>query len=371
MKEDYALIEVKHLTKRYGANTVVNDLTFKIESGKIYGFLGPNGAGKSTTMNMITGCLAMTDGTVTIDGHDIIADAEAAKRCVGYLPENPPLYGDMTPREYLTFVARAKGVEKAHVNDQVESVMEETHITAMQNRLIRNLSKGFKQRVGIAQAMLGDPKLIILDEPTVGLDPQQILQIRDLILTLGKTRTVLLSSHILAEISAVCDHVMILSHGKMVANGTLDSIRRAYAGDNLITLEVKGTEKSIQGVLSSLRNAKESEMVEIEKNVYRVKITVRESYDMREEVFNAFAAAKCPILSMASSALTLEDVFLRLTTDSIEDEEEETDAVTANASDLLEQTDEEKDEEEYDDDDAQDDYKPLFGGKKKDEEDDD
>ncbi len=316
------MIEVKHLTKRYGEQDVVHDLNFKIEPGKIYGFLGPNGAGKSTTMNMITGCLSMTEGEITVDGFDILQSPNEAKRAIGYLPENPPLYPDMTPREYLSFVARAKGVDKGRVEDEVDAVMAETHITEMQHRLIKNLSKGFKQRVGIAQAMLASPKLIILDEPTVGLDPKQIMQIRDLILSLGKTRTVLLSSHILAEISAVCDHVMILSHGRMVANGTLDQIRRLYAGDNLITLEVRGSENSIRAILSRIKRIKAAELIETEKGHYRVKITAGEDYDLREELFFAFAAEKCPILSMASSALTLEEVFLRLTADPEEKEGE-------------------------------------------------
>lgn len=336
------MIEVKHLTKRYGTADVVHDLNFTIESGKIYGFLGPNGAGKSTTMNMITGCLAMTEGDVLINGHDIVAEPAEAKRFIGYLPEQPPLYTDMTPLEYLTFVAKAKGIEKGHISDQVAAVMEETHITSMKDRMIRNLSKGYKQRVGIAQAMLGNPQLIILDEPTVGLDPKQIMEIRDLILELGKTRTVLLSSHILAEISAVCDHVMILSHGRLVANGTLEQIRRAHAGENILTLEVRGQEDNIKEILSSLKNISEFEMIETEKKHYRIRITVNGDRDIREQVFFAFADAKCPILSMQSSAMTLEDVFLKLTSDDAavpeaEDAEfDDTDAEDENSTDTIE-----------------------------------
>ena len=228
------MIEVRNLTKKYGGNTVVNHLTFTIEPGRIYGFLGPNGAGKSTTMNMITGCLAPTEGQVLINGHDIFDDALAAKRCIGYLPENPPVYPDMTPEEYLRFVAEAKGIKPSAVYEEICRVMKETDITDMKDRLIKNLSKGYRQRVGIAQAMLGEPELIILDEPTVGLDPRQISGIRELIAKLGQSRTIILSSHILAEVSAVCDHVMIINRGNLVASDTLENIRRDNTPENRI-----------------------------------------------------------------------------------------------------------------------------------------
>jgi len=364
------LIEVKHLTKRYGDHAAVRDLSFTIRPGRIYGFLGPNGAGKSTTMNMITGCLAMTEGEVIVNGHDIIAEPEAAKRYIGYLPEQPPLYMDMTPLEYLAFVAKAKGVDKGRIGEAVKNVMEETHITSVGDRLIRNLSKGFRQRVGIAQAMLGDPELIVLDEPTVGLDPKQIIEIRDLILELGKTRTVLLSSHILAEIQAVCDTVMILSHGRLVANGTLEEIRRAYAGDNTISLEVKGSEKEIQRILSGLKNTTESEMIETERGHYRVRIEVGGARDIREEVFFAFAAAKCPILSMQSGALTLEEIFLRLTAEEEKNEDatEEIDPLFTLPDDAEEAEADEENEENEENEEEGDDYVPLFGGRTDDEE---
>ncbi len=218
------MIEVKNLTKNYGAIPAVKDISFTVETGKIYGFLGPNGAGKSTTMNMITGCLAPTAGDVTINGLDIYEDATEAKRLIGYLPEIPPLYTDMTPFEYLEFVGRAKGIKKAELYDEIERVMEKTKILDVAQRLIRNLSKGYRQRVGIAQAILGDPEYIILDEPTVGLDPLQIIEIRELIASLAEGHAVILSSHILQEISAVCDHVIMISQGKVVASGTMDSL---------------------------------------------------------------------------------------------------------------------------------------------------
>ena len=211
------MIEVNNLVKRYGDHTAVDHLSFKIEKGKIYGFLGPNGAGKSTTMNMITGYIASTEGTVTIDGHDILDEPEQAKKCIGYLPEMPPLYFDMTVGEYMNFVADLKKIPKDQKKSMVEEVMEMVKITDMKNRLIKNLSKGYRQRVGLAQAILGYPEVIILDEPTVGLDPKQIIEIRDLIKSLKKKHTVILSSHILSEVSAVCDYVLIISHGKLVA----------------------------------------------------------------------------------------------------------------------------------------------------------
>ena len=211
------MIEVSHLTKYYGSFLAVDDLSFTIPDGHVYGFLGPNGAGKSTTMNIMTGCLSPTEGMVLIDGHDILTEPEAAKRCMGYLPEQPPLYLNETPWEYLTFVGEAKGLRGGALRSQIESVMERTKITEMGDRPISALSKGYKQRVGIAQALLGDPKVVILDEPTVGLDPLQIIEIRDLIRQLGEKHTVILSSHILSEVQAICDKVLIISRGKLVA----------------------------------------------------------------------------------------------------------------------------------------------------------
>lgn len=211
------MIEVSHLTKYYGSFLAVDDLSFTIKDGHVYGFLGPNGAGKSTTMNIMTGCLSPTAGKVTIDGHDILTEPEAAKRCMGYLPEQPPLYLNETPWEYLAFVGEAKGLRGGALRSQIESVMARTKITEMGGRPISALSKGYKQRVGIAQALLGDPKVVILDEPTVGLDPLQIIEIRDLIRRLGEKHTVILSSHILSEVQAICDKVLIISRGKLVA----------------------------------------------------------------------------------------------------------------------------------------------------------
>ena len=218
------MIEVKNLVKKYGKHVAVDHLNFTIEKGKIYGFLGPNGAGKSTTMNMITGYIASTEGEILIDGHDIMKEPEAAKKCIGYLPEIPPLYQEMTVQEYLKFAAELKAIPKEKIEQNIKEVMSTTKLEEVKSRLIKNLSKGFKQRTGIAQALLGYPEIIILDEPTVGLDPKQIIEIRDLIKSLGKKHTVILSSHILSEVSAVCDHVLIIDHGKMIASDTPENL---------------------------------------------------------------------------------------------------------------------------------------------------
>ena len=225
------MIKVEHLTKRYGNHYAIEDLSFTVEEGKIYGLLGPNGAGKSTTMNIITGYISATSGTVTVDGHDILEEPSAARACIGYLPEIPPLYMDMTPREYLNFAGELKGMKKAARKEQIQRVMDRTGIAEMADRLIKHLSKGYKQRVGLAGALMGSPKVIILDEPTVGLDPAQVIGIRELIRDLGKTHTVILSSHILSEVQAVCDQVLIISGGHLTAQGTPEELsQRLIAG---------------------------------------------------------------------------------------------------------------------------------------------
>ena len=321
------MIEVKHLSKRYGDFLAVDDISFTIEKGKIYGLLGPNGAGKSTTMNMITGCLSATEGSVTIGGVDILRSPEKAKRHIGYLPELPPLYPEMTPYEYLFFVAEAKGVRKERAERQVEQAMKLTGLSDVENRLIRNLSKGYRQRVGTAQAMLGNPDVIILDEPTVGLDPKQIIEIRDLIRRLGEVKTVILSSHILAEIQAVCDHVMIISHGRLVANDTIEGLEADVNRNAALLLEIKGslpavTEllKGIPGVHSFIPiRGKRSDTVEI-------RLHTTEGADPREAIFRACAQADLPLFRMESEAMTLEDLFLRLTDDSVTDETDEEEA---------------------------------------------
>lgn len=245
------MITVEHLTKRYGEVTAVEDISFTIEDGHIYGFLGPNGAGKSTTMNIMTGCLAATSGEVKIDGYDIFEQARQAKQCIGYLPEIPPLYTDETPQEYLRFVAEAKGIAKRDIPAEVARVIRETRLTEMENRLIRNLSKGYRQRVGIAQALLGNPRYIILDEPTVGLDPLQIIEIRDLIRELGEKHTVILSSHILSEVQAICESVLIIAHGKLVAFDTPQNLERTLAANNRLTITAETDEAGLRAILDS------------------------------------------------------------------------------------------------------------------------
>ena len=308
------MIEVNNLVKRYGDHTAVDHLSFKIEKGKIYGFLGPNGAGKSTTMNMITGYIASTEGTVTIDGHDILDEPEQAKKCIGYLPEMPPLYFDMTVGEYMSFVADLKKIPKNQKKSMVEEVMEMVKITDMKNRLIKNLSKGYRQRVGLAQAILGYPEVIILDEPTVGLDPKQIIEIRDLIKSLKKKHTVILSSHILSEVSAVCDYVLIISHGKLVASDTPENLGKLAEGSNTLNLLVKGDKDHIRIALGQISDIKDIKIEDAkEEHAWNVMLSTKEDMDIREEVFFKMADAHCPILEMQSKKVSLEEIFLELT----------------------------------------------------------
>ena len=307
------MIEVKHLTKRYGSHTAVSDLSFTIENGVIYGFLGPNGAGKSTTMNIITGCLGATDGEVLVDGHSISEEPMLAKKKIGYLPEQPPLYNDMTPMEYLRFVASAKGLPRSEQTSQIDRVMDKTDIRSVRRRLIRNLSKGYRQRVGIAQALLGNPEVIILDEPTVGLDPAQIIEIRDLIRELGKDHTIILSSHILSEVQTVCDSIMIISGGRLVASDTPENLTRLFAGTTTLQLEAKGSEEETKKVLSGILSVEEHTVRTDPNGTVLVEIKPVENADIREAVFNAFAEAKLPLLEMRTVRASLEDVFLELT----------------------------------------------------------
>ena len=310
------MIEVNNLVKRYGDHTAVDHLSFKIEKGKIYGFLGPNGAGKSTTMNMITGYIASTEGTVTIDGHDILDEPEQAKKCIGYLPEMPPLYFDMTVLEYMNFVADLKKIPKDKKKSMVAEVMEMVKITDMKNRLIKNLSKGYRQRVGLAQAILGYPEVIILDEPTVGLDPKQIIEIRDLIKSLKEKHTVILSSHILSEVSAVCDYVLIISHGKLVASDTPENLGKLAEGSNTLNLIVKGEKDKICTALGQIEGVKNVTVADAkEEHAWNVTVSTNEDRDVREEVFFKMADAKCPILEMQSRKVSLEEIFLELTED--------------------------------------------------------
>ena len=308
------MIEVSNLVKKYGDHTAVDHLSFQIEKGKIYGFLGPNGAGKSTTMNMITGYIASTEGKVMIDGHDILEEPEAAKKCIGYLPEMPPLYFDMTVLEYMKFAADLKKIPRNQKDKQIKEVMDMVKITDMKDRLIKNLSKGYRQRVGLAQAILGYPEVIILDEPTVGLDPKQSLEIRDLIKSLKQKHTVILSSHILSEVRAVCDYVLIISHGKLVASDTPDNLERLAAGSNSLLMKVKGEKDTIRKDLETIEGVTGVEMsYDSDEELWKTKVSIQENVDIREKVFYAMAKANCPIYEMQVKRVSLEDVFLELT----------------------------------------------------------
>ncbi len=305
------MIEVRNLTKRYGHVRAVNDISFTVADVGVYGFLGPNGAGKSTTMNILTGCLAASSGTVTVNGHDIFAEPIEAKSCIGYLPENPPLYTDMTPEEYLTFVAQAKGIPSAKVGKEVDAVMKRTGVEPMKKRLIKNLSKGYKQRVGIAQAILGDPDIVILDEPTVGLDPLQIIEIRKLIRDLGHDHTVILSSHILPEISEVCDYVIVIAHGKIVASDTLANLNRSFSDVEIIRVTTATNPDKLRSELEKIEGAENVSVVETADGV-KAEINVKSGMDIRLAVSDTLRSLDAPVLSFTSTAQNLEDIFIRL-----------------------------------------------------------
>lgn len=308
------MIEVKNLSKKYGDHMAVDNLSFHVQKGQIYGFLGPNGAGKSTTMNIITGYLAATSGTVLVAGHDILKDTEEAKKCIGYLPEIPPLYTEMTVYEYLCFVAELKKVKKEERKKQVDDVMQMTQITDMKNRLIKNLSKGYKQRVGLSQAMLGYPEVIILDEPTVGLDPKQIIEIRDLIKSLAENHTVILSSHILSEVSAICDHIMIIAKGKLVASDSPEGLQKLIHGSAKIEMVVKGNYEQAREALLKIPSVNGVEQAETgAEGTVKLIVSTNDDSDIREDAFQVLAEARLPIIEMVYVEKSLEDIFLELT----------------------------------------------------------
>ncbi len=308
------MISVEHLTKCYGDFTAVDDLSFEIGEGHVYGFLGPNGAGKSTTMNIMTGCLSATAGHVRIDGYDIFDEPGKAKKLIGYLPEHPPLYMNETPLEYLTFVGEAKGLRGEELNRQIDTVIGLTKIEHMKHRRISALSKGYQQRVGIAQALLGNPKVIILDEPTVGLDPIQIIEIRDLIKELGKTHTVIFSSHILSEVQAICDQILMIAHGKLVAFDDPQKLEKTLLSSNEITLTTDATEDELREILSSVDHITEvtTGIVAEKWTVARIKTDHNNIYDLSRDVFLAFTKSKNVILEMSLKKGTLEDIFIEL-----------------------------------------------------------
>lgn len=316
-----SILEVKNITKLYNGVNGIKNISFTINEKGVYGFLGPNGAGKSTTMNIMTGCLAATEGTVMIGDFDIYKDPVYAKMMIGYLPEQPPLYMERTPREYLTFVAEAKGIVKSERKAHVEEVMAKTQILDVADRLIQYLSKGYKQRVGIAQAIIGDPDIIILDEPTVGLDPKQIMEIRQLIRDLGKDHTVILSSHILQEVNAVCDKIIIIAKGRLVAIDTPEKLAKKYAGEGRIKMVVDGSADKCKKVLADIKDITNLKLAE-ENGKTNIVISFDSAVDTTKEasvdkvlknIFFAFADAKMAILKMDNQQAGLEEIFLELT----------------------------------------------------------
>ncbi len=308
------MIEIRNLTKYYGPNPGVEDISFDVEQGEILGFLGPNGAGKSTTMNIITGFLSASSGTVKINGYDILEQPQEAKRCIGYLPENPPLYVDMTAREFLKFVCDLKGVDSKEQSKHIAQIMKLVRITEVADRLIKNLSKGYKQRVGIAQALVGNPEVLVLDEPTVGLDPKQIIEIRNLIKDLGKNHTVILSSHILHEVSAVCDRVVIISRGKIVAINTTDNLSKEFTRSSRMQITAEGPGKEILQKIRMIPGIKKVELLgEKLKGVITFTVENDSETDIRKPLFFEMARNSWPIFEMKSLDLTLEDIFLQVT----------------------------------------------------------
>ena len=310
------MIQVDKVSKKYGQRLAVDRLDFMVNRGEILGFLGPNGAGKSTTMNIITGYLSATEGSVKLDGHDILEEPQEVKKQIGYMPELPPLYVDMTVRDYLSFVCDIKGVPRSSRRQNMERAMEMLMISDVRGRLIKNLSKGYKQRVGIAQALIGTPPVLILDEPTIGLDPQQIIETRSLIRNLGKEHTIILSSHILPEVQAVCSRVLIINKGKIVASDTPENLARGMTGDNRLTVRVAGGEKEALAAARSVGQVVKVESVgSKEPGTVDLVLEARKDQDVRREVFLAFARASLPLLQMKSMDLTLEEIFLNLITE--------------------------------------------------------
>ena len=318
------MIQVENITKKYGSLTAVNNINFEIDEGEIVGFLGPNGAGKSTTMNMITGFIEPTSGRIIVDGYDISKKPRKAKRQIGYMPEGVPLYSDLTVKEFVTYMAELKGVPKKEKKDKVQKAIEETGLQDVQNKLTRNLSRGYKQRVSMAGALVSNPKVIILDEPTVGLDPKQVTEIRALIKELGKEHTVILSSHILSEVSQICNRVIIINNGQIVAVDTPENLEKKVVTDNSVYVTVEDTENKMDTIIEKLPEIKEVKLItENEDNTKKYMITANSDIDLRKNIFETFAKEGITIFEMKKSDVTLEDAFMQL----IENEEEVHDEV--------------------------------------------
>ncbi len=309
------MIQVEHLTKYYGDFPAVKNLSFEIEEGHVYGFLGPNGAGKSTTMNIMTGCLSATEGHVKIDGHDIFDEPREAKKLIGYLPEIPPLYLNETPEEYLRFVGEAKGLRGAELEAQINEIVDLTGIAAVRGRCISALSKGYRQRVGIAQALVGKPKVIVLDEPTVGLDPIQIIEIRDLIRELGRTHTVIFSSHILSEVQTICEKILIINEGRLIAFDTPENLKKTLSSDSFIRLTAETTPEGARDILANIPGIAKLETKTEEGGLVSVTVSTNAGnlHSVSREIFFAFARRDKALLEMTLKKASLEDIFLELT----------------------------------------------------------
>lgn len=314
------MIEVKNVTKKYGSFTAVDNISFNIEEGEIIGLLGPNGAGKSTTMNMMTGFIEPTEGEIVINGYDILKKPKKAKQQVGYMPEGVPLYYDLTVKEFVNYMADLKMVPKKSKKENVQKVLEQTNLVEVQNKLIRNLSRGYKQRVSMAGALVGNPKILILDEPTVGLDPKQITEIRNLIKSLGKEHTIILSSHILSEVSQICEKVIIINKGKIIAIDTPEKLEDKVKEGNLVTVTVEDKENKIEEVTKKIKGIKELKLIkDNEDGTKEYTITSEEEIDIRKEIFEKYAKEHITIFELKKTEATLEDAFMKL----IENKEEE------------------------------------------------
>ena len=332
------MIQVENITKKYGSFTAVNNINFEIDEGEIVGFLGPNGAGKSTTMNMITGFIEPTSGRIIVDGYDISKKPRKAKRQIGYMPEGVPLYSDLTVKEFVTYMAELKGVPKKEKKDKVQKAIEETGLQDVQNKLTRNLSRGYKQRVSMAGALVSNPKVIILDEPTVGLDPKQVTEIRALIKELGKEHTVILSSHILSEVSQICNRVIIINNGQIVAVDTPENLEKKVVTDNSIYVTVEDKENKMDTIIEKLPEIKEVKLItENEDNTKKYMITANSDIDLRKNIFETFAKEGITIFEMKKSDVTLEDAFMQLIENKEEVHDEVKDEVAKTENDKAEQ----------------------------------
>lgn len=343
------MIEVNNLTKFYGDHKAVDNISFSVKDGTVCGFCGPNGAGKSTTMNIMTGCLSATEGTVTIGGYDIFEQPMEAKKLIGYLPEQPPLYLEETPREYLRFIAEAKKVPREKLGDEIERVMDETQISDVADRLIKNLSKGYKQRVGIAQTLLGNPKVIILDEPTVGLDPIQVVEIRDLIKNLGKKHTVILSSHILSEVQQMCDEIIIIAKGKLIAYDTTENLEKLLQPKVMLEIQTDATQEESEEVLSAIEGIEKAEYSE-EDGLLNVLITTapEKELEIRKLLSRKFAAIDRAVLKNDKVKANLEEIFIELTNREPENQSETIESKKDSSGETIQIVDERNSKREED-----------------------